>query len=354
MRTGPIRTSLAILACLAGLALPLTVGGPAAAQDSKPAKELFGHKERPAALEARAIGFYSRGCLAGGAAISVDGPHWQVMRLSRNRNWGHPRLIEYLQWLAREAAQKDGWPGLLVGDLSQPRGGPMLTGHASHQIGLDADVWLTPMPGRRLSAGERESISAVPVVEPGPHRVHERVWTDAHFRLIRRAAFHPEVERIFVAPGIKQKLCETAGSDRGWLWKVRPYWGHNYHMHVRLGCPPGEPCRDQNPPPHHDGCGADLAWWMGPEPWRPADKPAKPKPPVRLADLPAACRTVLAAEATPGSLPAPQAHAAARGGAVAPAAMSTTPAPAVAPALSARFDATQPAPPLPNPRPAKR
>ncbi|HEX2255171.1 MAG TPA: penicillin-insensitive murein endopeptidase, partial [Afifellaceae bacterium] len=280
MRTGPIRTLFAALGCLAVL-LPA-----AEAQENRPAKELFGGKERPAALESRAIGFYSRGCLAGGTAMPVDGPHWQAMRLSRNRNWGHPRLIDYLQWLAREAAQKDGWPGLLVGDLSQPRGGPMLDGHASHQIGLDADVWLTPMPSRRLSAQEREEMSAVPVVEAGPYRVHERVWTDAHFRLIRRAASHPEVERIFVAPGIKHKLCEQAGSDRGWLGKVRPYWGHNYHMHVRLACPRGEPCRSQDPVPRGDGCGDQLAWWLGPEPWRPADAPAKPRPPVRLSDLP--------------------------------------------------------------------
>ena len=40
----------------------------------------------------------------------------------------------------------------------------MLTGHASHQIGLDADVWLTPMPARTLSREEREEMSAVDMV----------------------------------------------------------------------------------------------------------------------------------------------------------------------------------------------
>jgi murein endopeptidase len=33
--------------------------------------------------------------------------------------------------------------GLLIGDMSQPRDGPMLYGHSSHQIGLDVDI--TPM-----------------------------------------------------------------------------------------------------------------------------------------------------------------------------------------------------------------
>src|SRR4029078_4403647 len=88
---------------------------------------------------------------AGATATPPDGETWQVMRLSRNRNWGHPNLIQLLQKLSARLPQINGWPGLLVGDISQPRGGPMITGHASHQIGLDADVWLTPMPQRRLS-----------------------------------------------------------------------------------------------------------------------------------------------------------------------------------------------------------
>jgi penicillin-insensitive murein endopeptidase len=264
------------------------------------------------------------------------------MRLSRNRNWGHPDLIAYLEWLSQEAAQKDGWPGLLVGDLSQPRGGPMLTGHASHQIGLDADIWLTPMPNRRLSEREREEISAVPVVEPGPHVADPRVWTDGHFRLIRRAASNPRVDRIFVAPGIKKKLCETERGPRGWLGKVRPYWGHNYHFHVRLSCPAGaQGCRNQDPPPKSDGCGEELAYWYSDAPYRPAPKPAKPPKPVTLAGLPNACRAVIASADRPGTrtardaylgtpLPSPAAEAAAIMGTPAPEA-STAPVPRTRP-----------------------
>ena len=79
------------------------------------AKDLFGRKLTPANLQARAIGFYTRGCLAGGIALPVNGKNWQVMRLSRNRNWGHPDLIAFLERLA-EKAPKVGWNGLLVGD----------------------------------------------------------------------------------------------------------------------------------------------------------------------------------------------------------------------------------------------
>src|SRR5215204_6436416 len=123
------------------------------------AKDLFGRKPQPANMAARSIGYYTHGCLAGGKALPINGPTWQVMRLSRNRNWGHPELVKFLERFAKKAPSI-GWPGLLVGDMAQPRGGPMLTGHWSHQVGLDADIWLTPMPDRELPRQEREEMSA--------------------------------------------------------------------------------------------------------------------------------------------------------------------------------------------------
>src|SRR6516165_8430494 len=110
-----------------------------------PAKELFGRKTAPASLQARTIGFYSKGCLAGAVALPINGATWQVMRLSRNRNWGHPNLLQFLERFG-DNAKMIGWNGLLIGDMSQPRGGPMINGHTSHQVGLDADIWFTPMP----------------------------------------------------------------------------------------------------------------------------------------------------------------------------------------------------------------
>jgi penicillin-insensitive murein endopeptidase len=102
-----------------------------------------------------------------------------------------------------------------------------------------------------------------------------------------------KVARIFVHPGIKQALCQ-AGADRGWLRKVRPWWGHDSHFHVRLRCPPGEPlCRDQDPAPPGDGCGQELSWWLSDEPWKPSPPPKVPPKPMLLAELPAECRGVL-------------------------------------------------------------
>lgn len=267
-----------------------------------PAKELFSAKPLPANLPAEPLGFYSKGCLAGGVRLAADGPQWQAMRPSRNRAWGLPLLIDFIETLARDAAEKDGWPGLLVGDLSQPRGGPMNGGHASHQIGLDADIWLTPMPSHRMSRKEREELSATAVSEMGPHKVDEKVWTEAHGRVIRRAALDPRVARIFVAPAIKTKLCESSeGEDRKWLSKVRPWYGHNAHFHVRLACPKGTRCKAQAPVPAGDGCGADLGWWYSKAPYQGPATPAVKKKETTLADLPEPCAAVLDAPAAPGS-----------------------------------------------------
>jgi penicillin-insensitive murein endopeptidase len=278
----------------------------AKAQDTIPAKKLFGALKAPAPMKARAIGAYSRGCLAGATALPVDGPAWQAMRLSRNRNWGHPKLISLLEKYADEVKQKDSWPGLLVGDISQPRGGPMLTGHASHQLGLDADIWFTPMPSRRLSKTERENLAATSMLASDNLSVNPKVWGKGQVNIVRRAASYPQVERVLVHPAIKKALCEAGGTDRAWLAKVRPYWGHFYHFHVRIGCPADSPtCTKQAPIPGDDGCGKELDDWFKllttppkprPRPVEPV-KPVKPKPPLTLADLPPECSAVVGDDA---------------------------------------------------------
>jgi penicillin-insensitive murein endopeptidase len=257
-----------------------------------PAKELFARKLEPTRLPARAIGTYARGCLAGAVALPMNGKTWQVMRPSRNRNWGHPSLIRFLERLADQVPRVAGWPGLLVGDVSQPRGGPTLTGHASHQIGLDADIWLTPMPDRRLSRAEREELPATDVVAADGRDVDLKVWTPALVAVLRAAARDSAVERIFVNAAIKKALCRDAGANRAWLRKVRPWWHHERHFHVRLRCPADSPaCHGQAPAPAGDGCGKDLDWWFTDAALHP--KPEPPKPPLKMADLPPICRQVL-------------------------------------------------------------
>ncbi len=289
---------------------------------SVPAKSLFIKAQDGAPLRAQSIGRYARGCLAGGVQLATDGKYWQAMRLSRRRRWAHPKMIEIVQRLARDAAQKDGWPGLLVGDLSMARGGPMWPSHASHQIGLDADIWLTPMPDRRYTRREREITSATYMLTKDQLSINPQVWTDAHERLLKRVAGYPEVQRVLVHPAIKRQLCKTAGDDRAWLSKMRPVWGHNYHFHVRLFCPPGDrQCRPQKPVPTDDGCGRELSEWYkklrarlrpidckdpaNADKWtcfcrRKENKTAKrcqprKRRPITLADLPKYCKSVLLA-----------------------------------------------------------
>jgi penicillin-insensitive murein endopeptidase len=255
------------------------------------AQRLFGQLASAAPGPARAIGGYTKGCLAGGVALPADGPNWQVMRPSRGRAWGHPTLIAFLQRFAA-AANGVGWPGLLVGDMAQPRGGPMLTGHASHQLGIEADIWLTPMPDRRLAAAERDEMSATNVVAADGNDIDPSTWRPEHRKLLETAARSPGVARIFVNAAIKRALCREAGADRSWLSRIRPWWGHNYHFHVRLACPPGQhECQDQPATPPGDGCGADLAWWFTPEAKHP--KPGPPPRPLLIADLPPACAALV-------------------------------------------------------------
>ena len=126
------------------------------------ANRLFGAKAAPSSQAAMPVGSYARGCAAGLVELPETGPSWQAMRLSRGRNFGQPVMIDYIVALSR-AAQQVGWGGLYVGDISQPRGGPMTSGHASHQIGLDADSWMLPPQSLSLSRDERENISSIPV-----------------------------------------------------------------------------------------------------------------------------------------------------------------------------------------------
>ena len=254
------------------------------------AKELFARKTTPSQGPARSIGFYSHGCIAGAVALPVDGETWQVMRVSRNRNWGHPELIQFIEQLA-DKATRTGWHGLLIGDMSQPRGGPLLAGHTSHQVGLDVDIWLTPMPAHAFTRLEREDMMATMVVAANRKDVDPKVWTPAHTALIKAAASDQRVTRVFVNPAIKKALCREPGDDRAWLGKIQPWLGHDWHFHVRLGCQPDSPdCEPQPPRDAGDGCHSKemerFANVVLPEHSTPHAGPT-------MAKLPAACREVL-------------------------------------------------------------
>jgi len=270
-------------------------------EGAEPAKQLFSEKKLPSIGKAMAIGYYPRGCLQGGVPLPVTGKNWQVMRLSRNRNWGHPELVKFLERFAPAAAKATGWHGILVGDMAQPRGGPLPFGHMSHQIGLDVDIWFMPMPGHVLSKDEREKTSAINLVADDWKHVNPKTWSPADVAFIRTAAEQPEVERVLVNAAIKKEMCRIQGDKHpGWMDKVRPWYGHHDHIHVRLKCPADSPnCRKQPSVPESAGCGEkDLAFWFSDKVLHPKKKVGgKPPRPLMLADLPPACKGVLDAPA---------------------------------------------------------
>ncbi len=263
--------------------------------DVTPAKQLFGAKKAASDQRPMPHGGYARGCVAGAEMLPETGPTWQAMRLSRNRNWGHPTTIDYIKELSRKVSRLPDWEGLYIGDISQPRGGPMLTGHASHQIGMDVDIWMLQPKRLDLSPAERERISSISLRRSSGAYTNDN-WTDQHMEVLKMAASDPRVARIFVFPGAKVRMCNEATGDRSWLNKIRPWWGHHYHFHVRLKCPSNaRNCKNQAPPPPGDGC-ADAQGWvdriLNPPPPDPNRKP-RVKRPITMATLPVQCSGVL-------------------------------------------------------------
>ena len=248
--------------------------------------------KKPSQGDSSSIGSYANGCLAGGERLPLQGDGYQVIRSERGRYYGNSEMIVFLQQLMKQSRQlKIG--NVLVGDIAMPRGGRFSSGHASHQTGLDADIWLR-IPEQPLSPQALKTISALPMVDVKNYKIIDKNWSSKQAQLIQLAASDDRVARIFVHPVIKQQLCKAKWKDRNWLSKVRPWFGHYYHFHVRLNCPAGSTtCETQAPPPAGDGCGTELASWS-PNYKAPSEsvKAVKPKPkPVKV--LPPMCAIVL-------------------------------------------------------------
>lgn len=237
----------------------------------------------------RAIGQTGNGCIAGAGSLPLRGEGYLVMHLERRRYFGHPNLLRTIEALGREVALRGIGP-LQIGDLSQPRGGPMPFGHRSHQTGLDADIWFNLDPALLSRAdAQRANLNAPSMLSESKIGVNRSIWGDRQVAVMELAAGLPEVDRIFVNPYIKQDLCGRVKGDRAWLRKIRPWYGHHDHFHLRLICPPGSPeCEPQEPIPAGDGCDASLEWWL---------QQPQPAPPVKQAEaqpMPAECRALLA------------------------------------------------------------
>lgn len=262
----------------------LSVSGAAGAGAADP----WAAVRQPVSGGVQSLGSPAAGCIAGAVALPADGIGYQVLRVERNRFWAHPRTVAFVEELGRRA-KGEGIGPLLIGDLSQPRGGPMAYGHGSHQNGLDVDIWFR-LPAAPLTEGERARPQPISMVRGTS--VDARSWRPEHLRMLELAASAPEVDRIFVNPAIKVAACAQARGNRAWLAKLRPWWGHDEHFHVRLTCAADEPgCVPQAAVPDGDGCGAELASWNAKPTLLPES--AKDRPNHRRPVLPAACAALL-------------------------------------------------------------
>ncbi|CNF87633.1 penicillin-insensitive murein endopeptidase [Yersinia frederiksenii] len=240
----------------------------------------------PVAGSPQAIGGFANGCVIGAMPLPLESADYQVMRADQRRYFGHPDLLNFIHRLGAKA-QQNKLGTVLIGDMAMPAGGRFSSGHASHQSGLDVDIWLQ-LPQQRWSQQQLLKPQPIDLVTADSKSVAPVLWQPQIGSLIKLAANDNEVTRIFVNPAIKKQLCLDAGADRNWLHKVRPWFGHRAHMHVRLRCPADSlECLDQDTPPPGDGCGAELESWF--QPHQPSAKPGKTLPPP----LPPSCQALL-------------------------------------------------------------
>ena len=218
----------------------------------------------PSPGEAKSIGSYSGGCLAGGISLPPSGEGYQFMALSRGRYYGHPKTLAYIERLGQNVLHKFK-QSLAVGDISMPRGGLFSNGaHGSHQNGLDVDFWFVLLPPKVLALHQRDTWPLEVVVDQpdGVDRQLNIHWTLDGEELIKMAARDEEVERIFVNPAIKKFFCQKYPGKDGeeWARRIRAWWGHHEHLHVLVKCPDYCPdCKAQTPI-EDDGC-QEVEWW---------------------------------------------------------------------------------------------
>jgi penicillin-insensitive murein endopeptidase len=276
-----------------GLLSGVTIGGGSAAAQS------WETVARPSVGPTQIFGGFANGCIAGAVQLPLDGRGYEVVRVSRNRYWGHPYTVQFVTNYAAQLAAR-GYPEIYIGDMGQPRGGRLPFGHASHQIGLDVDIWFNLRPRRHLPPAQREVIEEPSLISG---RAMDRAnFEPRHIEMLRIAAIQPHVDRIFVNPVIKRELCRIVTGDRAWLHFLRPWFGHDEHFHVRIACPDDQPhCQRQEPVSAGDGCDETLeAWFRAPPP---PDRvvPVQPPRPRLRPVMPPQCQAVLRGPTTPSA-----------------------------------------------------
>lgn len=218
----------------------------------------------PTENAAQVYGGYSAGCVDGAVALPDSGAGFTSMNRLGNRYYGHPDLINFIKKLGKTVENKYKRQ-LLISDLGHARGGPAdinSSAHRSHQSGLDVDIWFRHMPSY---VKVKQDTYPTSTLKSDKSSISLAGFNSKTAKILKDAASFDEVERILLNPLIKKEMCERY-KGASWLNKLRPWWGHHKHFHVRLKCPDGNSyCKKQSPVPESDGCGAQLDWWFSDE-----------------------------------------------------------------------------------------
>ena len=238
----------------------------------------------PTNANSESIGSYANGCLEGAVPLPLESEGYQVVRSERGRYYAHPKTVSFIQDLGKLSSQKIN-KQLLIADISLAKGGRFAHGHSSHQTGLDIDIWLKLL-NKKLTKKQLAEPYSISLVDKNSFTIREKHWQDAHFELIKSTAKDERVARIFVNSVIKEKLCALEKNDDSWLRKVRPWWGHSAHMHVRLQCPKDDKsCIKQPEIKEGSGCGYEVESWRL--------KPTAPKKKAPAKVIPKQCSMML-------------------------------------------------------------
>ena len=227
-----------------------------------PQRVTVAHRKNPTLGLSQAIGGYSLGCLKGGKTFSGKENGVVLSQTRRGRFWAHSQMIDLLTELGEFTFQTYK-KNILIGDLSLSRGGPTFGGHNSHQNGLDVDIWFKVLEGKPsfewLQTEEMKSVLT--------RKGFTEDFGKVQVSLLNFLSQDQRVSRIFVNAKIKKYLCEEQKDifDSEGLRKIRPWYGHDDHLHLRLKCPnKDKACQNQKEPPEGDGCD-QLSWWFSDE-----------------------------------------------------------------------------------------
>jgi len=211
----------------------------------------------------QAVGSYSNGKLINANRLESDGPGFLKIFLPRDRGYGTSDWLEIMGYVTAEMAQR--YPTgerLQIGDVSAQPGGP-ISGHASHQVGLDGD---TSYYNHSLREQNPQNVNGFEVNYVVNGALTADFDLERNFAIARLLAGTGRLNRIFVNAVVKKALCAYAAglpdvadgpmaSVTDTLRRLRPWNGHDDHMHVRVSCPTASPrCVPQEEPPVGNGC----------------------------------------------------------------------------------------------------